>query len=76
MKQKKEKSKLRRKIKGYKLGCTAGQIKERILRFMTTFNQASDATVIETRPRSYSQENLRNDEMLETKTMSFRGAMS
>jgi hypothetical protein len=42
LKMKREKSKQRKKIKGYKLGCTAGQIKERILRFMSTFNKNYD----------------------------------
>ena len=45
---------------------------------MTTFKDGSEKEpLVETRPRSYSQENIRDDdEMLETKTMSYRGAMS
>jgi hypothetical protein len=48
------------------------QIKERMLRFMMTFDHgtSNQQSIIETRPRSYSQDNIRGDvsEMLETKT--------
>ena len=45
---------------------------------MTTFKDGSEKEpLVEARPRSYSQENIRDDdEMLETKTMSYRGALS
>lgn len=48
------------RVQGYKLGLTAEQIKERIMRFMVTFKYQGDDEdeeeegIVETRPRAYS----------------------
>lgn len=45
------------------------------MRFMVTFNTTEEEQLLETRPRAYSQENIRADqsEMLETKSMMSHG---
>ena len=55
------------KVVKYELGFSATQIKEKVLRFMTTYNPTS-AVQEEARQRSYSQENVMGD-LLETKTL-------
>jgi hypothetical protein len=82
VKQHNAKTKKTKKVVTYRIGIEASVIKQRVLRFMATFNPSSPATAEDTilelreeeepavRARAYSQEN-RNEhsELLETKTV-------
>lgn len=69
----------RRRIAGYSIGYSTNLIKERFLRFMITFDKGEQAgetqSVTEIRPRSYSQENLANEQslMIESRSVASHG---
>ena len=80
-KQEKKERANKRKIIKYKMQLSTNQIKEKILRFMTTFDSGNNENktesiletreVPETRMRSYSQENIIRDQsdILEARSM-------